>query len=594
MEQRLLDQLLEIVKKQSNALELQSQVMLNNGTGRLSNDSQTSISMKESLYHPSSLPVVIPMNHTEAVQASHELEQQVVQIVSRIAAYPPSDLKLTDSLKSELGYDSLMMMELQGELKKRYPDREVILPLEITDLTISQLIGIIAGTGEAESGTFSGLATSIINPTGERGVQNVSQENTQPKDQPDASPSVQPQYQVEQFAEYTDLRKRIESAGAANPYFRLRQGINTDTVTIGGEPYINYSSYNYLGYAGDPRMITAVQEAVSEYGTSVSASRLLSGEIPLHGELEAAVSAFVGTEDALIYTAGHATNVSTIAKLVGKEDIVLHDELSHNSLIQGCLLSGAQRVSFPHNDWEALDRILTRIRGHRRRAMIVIEGVYSMDGDIPDLHKFIEIKKKHQAMLYIDEAHSIGTIGTTGRGICEYHGVDPKEVDLLMGTLSKSFASCGGYAAGSAAMIQYLKYLSDGFIFSAGITPANAAAALTVIRSLEEDYSPVTKLQQNAKLFLERCLLLGLNTGLSRDTPIIPIIVGGSERTLKLTEYLFQQGINVYPILYPAVPEEAACVRFFMTANHTREQIEWTVRLVAEGIQALDKEPVTL
>lgn len=143
-------------------------------------------------------------------------------------------------------------------------------------------------------------------------------------------------------------------------------------------------------------------------------------------------------------------------------------------------------------------------------------------------------------------------------------------------------------------MIQYLKYLSDGFIFSAGITPANAAAALAVIRSLEQDTAPVMQMQQNSRLFLEYCRTLGLNTGLSGDTPIIPIIVGGSERTLKLTEYLYQQGINVYPILYPAVPEEAACVRFFLTANHTPEQIEWTVKVVAEGIQALDKEPVTL
>lgn len=582
MEQRLLDQLLEIVKKQSSALELQSRVMLANGA-------DSSVKTERPHVVSQSGPVSNEINEgsfTADLQAAAHgqaaLEQEVIRLVSTIAAYPPGDLKLTDSLKSELGYDSLMMMELQGALKKRYPDREVIVPLDITDLTIRQLIEIVSGTGEEGHGSPSEPGTAL----------------TQSADRQEAeqgiAPSVPSEFKVEQFAEYQDLRQRIESVGEVNPYFRLRQGINTDTVMMGGEPYINYSSYNYLGYAGDPQIIAAVQEAVAEYGTSVSASRLLSGEIPLHGQLEAAVSSFVGTEDALIYTAGHATNVSTIAKLVGKEDIVLHDELSHNSLIQGCLLSGAQRVSFPHNDWEALDRILTRTRGHRRRALIVIEGVYSMDGDIPDLHKFIEIKKKHQAMLYIDEAHSIGTIGATGRGICEYHGVDAREVDLLMGTLSKSFASCGGYAAGSAAMIQYLKYLSDGFIFSAGITPANAAAALAVIRSLEQDPSPVSKLQQNSKLFLERCRQHGLNTGLSGDTPIIPIIVGGSERTLKLTEYLYQQGINVYPILYPAVPEEAACIRFFMTANHNHEQIEWTVKLVAEGIHSFDKEPVML
>lgn len=577
MDQRLLDQFLEIVRKQSNALELQSQVMLSNGPGRSSSASAED----SNTVRQESSPAFAAARELQNVQsatpaAAGELNQEILQLVGRIAAYPAAELKLSDSLKSELGYDSLMMMELQAELKKRYPDREVILPLEITDLTIRELIGIVSGNG---------LVPQDKAPVEEVLVPKIQQENLSEN---------QMQSSVEEFAEYSDLLNRIESAGSVNPYFRLRQGINTDTVLIDNKPYINYSSYNYLGYAGDERIIAAVQEAVAEYGTSVSASRLLSGEIPLHGELEAAVSGFVGTEDALIYTAGHATNVSTIAKLVGKEDIVLHDELSHNSLIQGCLLSGAQRVSFPHNDWAAVDQILSRIRSHRRRALIVIEGVYSMDGDIPDLHKFIEVKKKHKAMLYIDEAHSIGTIGATGRGICEYHGVPASEVDLLMGTLSKSFASCGGYAAGSASMIQYLKYLSDGFIFSAGITPANAAAALAVIRSLEQDPSPVKRLQQNSVLFLQQCKQLGLHTGLSAHTPIVPIIVGGSDRTLQLTEYLYRKGINVYPILYPAVPEEAACVRFFITSNHTVEQIVQTVQLVAEGIQALNKEPVKI
>lgn len=574
MEQRLMDQLLEIVRKQSNALELQSQVILA-GTGGSHYTPVRVAALNEISVEPVTARIVESTSNTQ-LSTLADVEREVLLLVSRIAAYPLSDLKLSDSLKSELGFDSLMMMELQGELKKRYPGREVILPLEITELTISQLINLIAGQNQEAPAPESINTTILLEDTEEILAQ------------------VEPQFDVAQFPEYIDLSKRIASAGAVNPYFRLREGINTDTVMIGGEPYINYSSYNYLGYAGDPTIITAVQEAVAQYGTSVSASRLLSGEIPLHSELEAAVSRFVGTEDALIYTAGHATNVSTIARLVGKDDIVLHDELSHNSLIQGCLLSGAQRVSFPHNDWQALDRILTRMRSHRRRALIVIEGVYSMDGDIPDLHKFIEVKKKHQALLYIDEAHSIGTIGATGRGICEYHSVAASEVDLLMGTLSKSFASCGGYAAGSTTMIQYLKYLSDGFIFSAGITPANAAAALAVIRSLENNPAPVQQLQENTKLFLKQCQLLGLHTGLSCDTPIIPIVVGGSEQTLRLTDYLYREGINVYPILYPAVPEEAACIRFFITANHTPEQIEWTVKLVADGIQSLKKEPITV
>ena len=336
----------------------------------------------------------------------------------------------------------------------------------------------------------------------------------------------------------------------------------------------------------------AIINAVIEYGSSVSASRMLSGEIPIHQELEQAIARFIGTEDAILYTTGHATNVSTIASIVGPEDLILHDKLAHNSLIQGCRLSGATRQPFAHNDWQEVENHLRKLRSNYRRVLIVLEGTYSMDGDIPDLKKFIQLKNDYQAMLFVDEAHSIGTIGESGRGVCEYSGVNPKEVDFLMGTLSKSLASCGGYIAASKEAIEFLKYTSDGFVFSAGMTPANTAAALEAIRILEEDSSSVKRLQRQSALFLELCKEKGLNTGLSKDTPIIPILIADSEKALKLGQFLFENKINVFPILYPAVPEDEVCLRFFMTANHTDAQIYATVECLAEGMKIIEEAEV--
>ena len=272
--------------------------------------------------------------------------------------------------------------------------------------------------------------------------------------------------------------------------------------------------------------------------------------------------------------------------------MILHDKLAHNSLIQGCRLSGATRQPFAHNDWQEVENHLRKLRSHYRRVLIVIEGTYSMDGDIPDLKKFIQLKNDYQAMLFVDEAHSIGTIGESGRGVCEYSGVNPQEVDFLMGTLSKSLASCGGYIAASKEAIEFLKYTSDGFVFSAGMTPANTAAALEAIRILEEDSSPVKRLQRQSALFLELCKEKGLNTGLSKDTPIIPILIADSEKALKLGQFLFENKINVFPILYPAVPEDEVCLRFFMTANHTDAQIYATVECLAEGMKIIEEAEV--
>ena len=342
--------------------------------------------------------------------------------------------------------------------------------------------------------------------------------------------------------------------------------------------------------SGDPAVIHAVQDAVAKFGTSVSASRVVSGQKTIHVELERAIADFIGTEDSIVFVGGHSTNETTIGHLFGAGDMILHDSLSHNSILQGAMLSGARRRPFPHNDWKACDEILTELRHEYHQVLIVVEGVYSMDGDYPDLPRFVDVKKRHKAYLMVDEAHSIGTMGLHGRGMSEHFQIEPRDVDLWMGTLSKSFGSCGGYIAGSKELVEYLKYTAPGFVYSVGLSPPNAAAALASLRLLQEEPERVAQLATNSRLFLQLAQEANLNTGTSNNTPVVPVITGNSENALRLSHALFEQGINVQPILYPAVEESAARLRFFITSTHTEAQIRQTVAAVAEALAEIDPE----
>ncbi len=388
------------------------------------------------------------------------------------------------------------------------------------------------------------------------------------------------------FPEYVAHRKRIELGQKAmrlkyNPYLMPHEDVSNNTVTVDGREYINFSGYNYLGLSGHPKINEAIKQAVDQFGSSPSASRLVGGEITLHRELERALADFVGTEDAVVFVSGWGTNVATIGHLFRPGDLILHDELMHNSLFQGAMLSGARRMPFAHNDHDAVDKILTKERNNYERVLVVVEGAYSMDGDFPDVPGFIEVKKRHQAFLMIDEAHSVGTMGATGHGIGEHFGLDPKDVDIWMGTLSKSFASCGGYIAGSEALVEQLKYLSSVFVYSVGLSPALTAAALTAVRIIEDEPERVRDLQARSAQFLRTAKEHGLNTGPSDQTPVVPIILGSTFDSLRMAEQLMQAGIDAKPVLYPAVAEEETRLRFFITSSHTEEQIDDTVKTVA-------------
>jgi 8-amino-7-oxononanoate synthase len=393
-------------------------------------------------------------------------------------------------------------------------------------------------------------------------------------------------YRLDLHPAYLELLERMRELDPPEiggvPYFRSHQGLARDTTRIAERECISFSNYNYLGLSGHPALKAAVAEALDRYGTSVSASRLVGGERPLHVELETTIAQVLDTEACLAFVSGYGTNVTTLAHLFGPNDLILHDSLAHNSIQTGALLSGARRIAFRHNDWQRVDDLLRRYRRDYERVVVVLEGIYSMDGDFPDLPRFVELRKRHKILLMVDEAHSFGVMGKGGHGLREHFGLKGDDVDIWMGTLSKSLASCGGYIAGSRALILNLKFNAPGFVFSVGLPPANTAAALAALRVMAAEPERVAELHQRGALFLQLANERGLPSGQSMGISIVPLIVGDTKRCVALTNALFARGIDVQPILYPGVKERAVRLRFFINRTHSEEQIRRAIAIIDE------------
>ena len=486
----------------------------------------------------------------------------VLEELSRTGVYPLSDLHERMALVADLGFDSLMLQELETNIGKRIPGfrtDEIFSP----ELTVEQLIAL----------------------TGPHLTDDPAPAAPLPRETPaewSTATAV-----VDEFPEVRQFEERltaITGTGADFPYFRVHQGTIRDTTRIGDREYLSFGSYNYLGLSGHPAVSEAVHRAVDRYGTSVSASRPLSGERELTVTLERALADFLGVGDCLALVSGHATNVTAIGHLIGPGDLVLHDALAHDSILQGCALSGAARRPFAHNDTDRLEHLLRVNRSRFRRVLIAVEGAYSMDGDLVDLPAVIELKRRYGALLMVDEAHSIGTVGDGGRGVGEFFGVDRSGVDLWMGTLSKAFASCGGYLGGSARMVRWLRHTLPGFVYSVGLTPANAAAALAATELIVAEPHRVRTLRRNAGLFLGLATAAGLPTGSSADTPIVPCVIGDSARTLRVADRLYERGVIADPIFHPAVEEGLARLRFFVTSEHREDDIRRAVAILAEEV----------
>jgi len=395
---------------------------------------------------------------------------------------------------------------------------------------------------------------------------------------------------VDDFAPYRALRRRIEdvqNSGQEVPFFQPRDGVSHSVVRRNGKSLVSFSGYNYLGLNGHPAVTAAAKNAIDKYGTSASASRIVAGQIELHGELERKLANFLGTEDALIFISGYLTNVSVISHLLARPDAAVYDSGAHNSIITGARLSGAKTFTYPNGDWDALDALLSKERSGFRRGMIVAEGVYSMDGQILDLKRAVETKKRHNMLLMVDEAHSLGIVGKTGRGVCEAAGMPVDSIDVYMGTLSKTLASGGGYIAGDRGLIEYLRFLCPGLIFSVGLSPADTAAAIAALDILEREPHRPRRLRERARFFRQVARENGLTVGGDEESPVASLIVGDDKLAMLLSQNLLERGIEVQPIVRPAVSATTARLRFFLTANHTEEQILATVPAVAQELEKL-------
>ncbi len=440
-------------------------------------------------------------------------------------------------------------------------------------------------TGALSAGTDAGASSQPQAP-----ANTAVDGEVDPHSAADAEDVPEAYARFDRFPGYVQLQRRMAVAhrlGLPVPFFTPHHGVAGARTVVAGRTCINFSSYNYLGLCGHAAVSAAAHAAIDTYGTSVSASRLVAGERPLHQELEAALAAQIGAPAALALVSGHATNVTTIGQLFGARDLVLTDAAVHNSVRQGAQLSGAHWLTFPHNDWQALDDLLRRERRRHERALVAIEAVYSMDGDIADLPRFIEVKKRHRAFLMVDEAHSLGVIGATGGGAGEHFSVPRDDVDIWMGTLSKTFASCGGFIAGCEALIYYLRYAAPGFVFSVGMSPPDAAAALAALRQMQAEPERVARLQARSRLFLDLARQRGLDTGRSGGSAIVPVIVRNSMKTLALAQQLLESGLHVSPILHPGVTEREARLRFFLSCDHSEDDIRTAVQTTADLLARL-------
>jgi len=366
------------------------------------------------------------------------------------------------------------------------------------------------------------------------------------------------------------------------PYFHPIQSAPGDEVIIDGQECIMVGSNNYLGLVNHPKVKEAAAQAALKFGSGCTGSRFLNGTLDLHLELEARLAKFMNKDTALVFSTGFQTNLGVISTLVGKNDAVIIDRQVHACIVDGCRLSYGKVYKFAHNDMADLERVLTNVRNNNFRGglLIAVDGVFSMEGDVIDLPRLVEVAKKFKARILVDDAHGIGVMGDTGAGTAEHFGLGD-EVDMTMGTFSKSFASLGGFVAGNAKVMDYIKHRARSLIFSASIPPANAAAVLAALDIIETEPERRENLWKNARRMQKEFKSLGFDIGNS-STPIVPIVVGGDIDAFVFWKELFDNGVFANPVISPAVPPGQAMIRTSYTATHTSEQLDRVVEVIAK------------
>ena len=379
----------------------------------------------------------------------------------------------------------------------------------------------------------------------------------------------------EKLAKY-DLPQQIKAKGVY-PYFRCIESEQNTEVIMSGRKVLMFGSNSYLGLTNHPKVIEAAVEATRKYGTGCAGSRFLNGTLDLHLQLD--------KEDAIIYSTGFQVNLGVVSCVTGREDYVICDELDHASIVEGRRLSFSTILKFKHNDMESLEKELQKCRPDAVK-LIVVDGVFSMEGDIANLPEIVRLSKKYDANIMVDEAHGLGVLGNHGRGTCDHFGLT-KEVDLIMGTFSKSLAAIGGFIAADESIINYLRHNSRSYIFSASNTPAATAAARAALQIMKNEPERIEHLWDITNYSLKCFRELGFEIG-HTSTPIIPLYVRDMEKTFMVTKMLFDEGVFVNPVVPPACSPNDTLIRFSLMATHSKEQIDFAIGKLVKCFKALD------
>ena len=385
-----------------------------------------------------------------------------------------------------------------------------------------------------------------------------------------------------QLAFFDQMNRTVDALKGAGQYFfhpviERQQGAS---VVIDGQPMLMLGSYGYLGLLDRQEVKRAAIEATDEFGTGHHGARLLAGTMTIHERLERQVAEFMDSPTAIVFSSGYVANLSTISAVVGPGDVVIGDQWNHASIADGCRMSGAEFVEFPHNDVDSLRERLRNATAPRK--LVVVDAVYSMEGDIADLPPIVELCRQYDALLMVDEAHSLGVLGRTGRGVQEHFDLSPHDIDIKMGTLSKTLASSGGFVAAREEIVTYLRHHARGYIFSGAMPAAQTAAASAALGVLQREPQLVEQLRRNVAHYVSGVRSLGFDTG-ACQSPIVPIMTGANEPTLQMTEACRRRGLLVFPVCYPAVPMDAPRLRTCVSAVHTADQIQFALDVLGEA-----------
>ena len=380
-----------------------------------------------------------------------------------------------------------------------------------------------------------------------------------------------------------DAPQKVMQAGIY-PYFRAIESEQDTVVVIKGKKVLMFGSNSYLGLTNHPKVKEAAIAAIRKYGTGCAGSRFLNGTLDIHIKLEEKLASFVGKEGALCYSTGFQVNLGVVSLLAGRHDYLLLDELDHASIIEGSRLSFSKVLKFAHNDMDALESKLKLCHNDRIK-MIVVDGIFSMEGDIVKLPELVQLAEKYNASIMVDDAHSLGVLGKNGSGTASHFGLTDK-VDLIMGTFSKSFASLGGFIAADKEVINFIKHNSRTLIFSASMTPSSVAAVLASIEIMENEPERINHLWDLTHHALKGFKAAGFDTGKS-ETPIIPLFIRDDIKALKLTHILLEDGVFVNPVVSPAVPKEDSLIRYSLMATHTFEQVDISIEKITKAAKSL-------